>query len=154
MSELIIRKLSINSGAHQAKASDREFKEIGPQADEGIAIAVQTGRNEVEYVEYHGRKAVIEYVRMQHRLVGNNVKPVIRYHHIEAPKMEGTEVEVHFRPCYTHSPLRNWRMQRWFDNHTDVCMKNKTQMGFAVPTSSVNVVYQMCHLFSHYFDMA
>lgn len=120
--------------------------------DYGIAIAVQTGRNEVEYVEYHGRKAVIEYVRMQHRLAGNNEKPVIRYHHIEAPKMEGTEVEVHFRVGFVNSPLRNWRMQRWFDNHTDVCMKNKTHMGFAVPTSSVNVVYQMCHLFSHYFD--
>ena len=36
------------------------------------------------------KEAVIEYVRMQHRLVGNNEKPVIRYHHIEAPKMEGT----------------------------------------------------------------
>ena len=120
--------------------------------DMGIPIAVQTGKNEVDYVEYHGRKAVIEYVRMQHRLVGNEDRPVIRYHHIEAPKMKGTEVEVHFRPCYTHSPMRNWRMQRWFDAHADVCMKNKTHMGFAVPTSSVNVVYQMCHLFSHYFD--
>ena len=103
-------------------------------------------------MEYHGRKAVIEYVRMRHRLVGNNEKPAIRYHHVEAPKMEGTEVEVHFRPCYVHSPLRNLRLQRWFDGHADVCMKNKAQMGFAVPTSSVNVVYQMCHLFSHYFD--
>ena len=43
-------------------------------------------------------------------------------------------------------------MQRWFKDHADVCMKNKTHMGFAVPTASVNVVYQMCHLFSHYFD--
>ena len=43
-------------------------------------------------------------------------------------------------------------MQRWFEEHADVCMKNKTHMGFAVPTASVNVVYQMCHLFSHYFD--
>lgn len=118
----------------------------------GIAIAVQTGKEEVEYVVYHGRKAVIEYVRMQHRLEGNKEKPVVRYHHIEAPKMDGTEVEVHFRPCYAHSPLRNWRMQRWFKEHADVCMKNKTHMGFAVPTASVNVVYQMCHLFSHYFD--
>ena len=66
--------------------------------------------------------------------------------------MDGTEVEVHFRACYAHSPLRNRRMQRWFDDHADVCMKNKAQMGFAVPTASVNVVYQMCHLFSHYFD--
>ena len=120
--------------------------------DKGIAIALQTGKEEVEYVEYHGRKAVIEYVRMLHRLEGSNVSPVIRYHHIEAPKVDGTEVEVHFRPCYAHSPLRNWRMQRWFDEHADVCMKNKTHMGFAVPTASVNVVYQMCHLFSHYFD--
>ena len=122
------------------------------EADGGVAIAVQTGKEDVEYVEYHGRKAVIEYVRMQHRLEGSNVSPVIRYHHIEAPKIDGTEVEVHFRPCYAHSPLRNWRMQRWFENHADVCMKNKTHMGFAVPTASVNVVYQMCHLFSHYFD--
>ena len=120
--------------------------------DNGIAIAVQTGKEEVEYVEYHGRKAVREYVKMLHRLEVNKEKPVIRYHHIEAPNIDGTEVEVHFRPCYVHSPLRNCRMQRWFDGHADVCMKNKAQVGFAVPTSSVNVVYQMCHLFSHYFD--
>ena len=117
-----------------------------------ISVAVQTGKEDVEYVEYHGRKAVIEYVKVLHRLEGNKEKLVVRYHHIEAPKMDGTEVEVHFRPCYAHSPLRNWRMQRWFEEHADVCMKNKTHMGFAVPTASVNVVYQMCHLFSHYFD--
>ena len=29
----IIRKLSINIGAHQAEASNREFKEMSPQAD-------------------------------------------------------------------------------------------------------------------------
>ena len=136
----------------QVSQIKRELKEICPQADGGISIAVQTGKEEVEYVEYHGRKAVREYVRMQHRIDGYFEKPIVRYHHIEAPKIDGTEVEVHFRPCYAHSPLRNWRMQRWFENHADVCMKNKTHMGFAVPTASVNVVYQMCHLFSHYFD--
>ena len=113
---------------------------------------MQTGKNKVEYVEYHGHKAIREYVKMQHRLEGNIEKPVIRYHHIEAPKIDGTEVEVHFRPCYAHSPLRNRRMQRWFNDHADVCMKNKTHMGFAVPTASVNVIYQMTLLFSHYFD--
>ena len=117
-----------------------------------ISVAVQTGSNDVEYAVYNGFRAVREYVKMQHRIDGYFANPVVRYHHIEAPKMDGTEVEVHFRPCYAHSPLRNWRMQRWFEEHTDVCMKNKTHMGFAVPTASVNVVYQMCHLFSHYFD--
>ena len=108
----------------QVSQIKRELKEICPQADGGIAIAVQTGKEEVEYVEYHGRKAVMEYVRMQHRIDGYFEKPIARYHHIEAPKMDGTEVEVHFRPCYAHSPLRNWRMQRWFNDHADVCMKN------------------------------
>ena len=117
-----------------------------------ISVAVQTGSNDVEYAVYNGFRAVREYVRMQHRIEGYFTTPIIRYNHIEAPKIDGTEVEVHFRPCYAHSPLRNWRMQRWFGEHADVCMKNKTHMGFAVPTASVNVVYQMCHLFSHYFD--
>ena len=139
-------------GEQQFTEIGQQLKEIGPQADGGIAIAVQTGKNEVEYVEYHGRRAVIEYVKMQHRIDGYFEKPVVRYHHIEAPKIDGTEVEVHFRVGFVNSPLRNWRMQRWFDDRVDVCMKNKTQMGFAVPTSSVNVVYQMTHLFTHYFD--
>ena len=117
-----------------------------------ISVAVQTECNDVEYAVYNGFRAVREYVRMQHRIEGYFTTPIIRYNHIEAPKIDGTEVEVHFRPCYAHSPLRNWRMQRWFNEHADVCMKNKTHMGFAVPTASVNVVYQMCHLFSHYFD--
>ncbi|MGN1376706.1 MAG: nucleotidyltransferase family protein [Prevotella sp.] len=119
---------------------------------EGLDIAVQSGKDEIEYVNYKGYHAVMEYVLMQHRLAGNNKKPVIRYHHIEAPKIDGTEIEVHFRVGYTNSPLRNWRMMRWFKDNTDVCMKNKTYMGFAVPTASVNVVFLMCHLFSHYFD--
>lgn len=75
-----------------------------------ISVAVQTGSNDVEYAVYNGFRAVREYVKMQHRIDGYFEIPVVRYHHIEAPKMDGTEVEVHFRPCYAHSLLRNWRM--------------------------------------------
>ncbi len=120
--------------------------------NEGLTIAIQTRKDRAGYVTYHSRRAVREYVMMLHRLEGNEKKPVIRYHHIEALDMDGTPIEVHFRIGHIKSPLRNIRMQRWFDEQADVCMKNKTQMGFSVPTLSVNVVYQMCHLFSHYFD--
>ena len=119
---------------------------------EGLPIAVQTDKARAEYAIYHGRKAVREYVLMQHRLVGNEGKPVVRYHHIEAPDVDGTPIEVHFRVGHVNSPLRNMRMQRWFDGQVDVCMKNRTHLGFSVPTPSVNVVYQMTHLFTHYFD--
>ena len=118
----------------------------------GIPIAVQTGKDKAEYMEYHGRKAVIEYVRMQHRLAGNNDMPKQNYHHIDAPTMDGTEVEVHFRAAHLYSPLRNWRLQKWMNEHADECMKNKTHLGFAMPTSSVNVLYQMTHMYKHHID--
>ena len=118
----------------------------------GIPIAVQTGKDKAEYVEYHGRKAVIEYVKMLHRLAGNNDMPKQNYHHIDALTMDGTEVEVHFRAAHLYSPLRNWRLQKWMNDHADECMKNKTYLGFAMPTSSVNVIYQMTHMYKHHID--
>ena len=105
-----------------------------------------------DYTNYHGINAVMEYVRMQFRLQSIDANPKACYHHIEAPSMDGTEVEVHYRPAFLRSPLRNWRMQRWFERHTDECMKNKTHLGFSMMTSSVNVVYQMCHLYTHIFE--
>lgn len=119
--------------------------------EKGLPIAVQTGKDSVEYVNYHGRKAVIEYVQMWNRSVAGKEKRAL-YHHIETPDFRGTEVEVHYRPSFCHSPLRNIRMQKWFTEQVDICMKNKNQFGYATPTPSVNVVYQMCHLFSHLFE--
>ena len=120
--------------------------------DKGIAIAVQTGKNEVEYVEYHGHKAIREYVMMQYRLKGIDAHPKACYHHIDAPDMDGIEVEVHYRPTFCRSFIRNRRMQKWFDTFASECMSNRTSEGFAVPTASFNVVYQMAHLFEHYFE--
>ena len=117
-----------------------------------ISVAVQTGSNDVEYAIYNGYRAVREYVRMQHRLAGNNDMPKQNYHHMDAPTMDGTEVEVHFRAAHLYSPLRNWRLQKWMNEHADECMKNKTHLGFAMPTSSVNVLYQMTHMFKHHID--
>ena len=77
---------------------------------DGLDIAVEVRNDVVEFEKYHGIGAVMEYVRLLHRLEETKETSVVRYHHIEAPKMDGTEVEVHFRPCYAHSSLRNWRM--------------------------------------------
>ena len=119
---------------------------------EGLEIAVQTGKDSAEYMKYHGVKAVIEYVKMQHRINGSDKTPRPIYHHVDAPAIDGIEVEAHYRTGYVHSPLRNWRMQRWFSAHHDECVANRTTYGFSMPTPSVNVIYQMAHLFSHYFQ--
>lgn len=118
---------------------------------EGLPIAVQSGKDRTEYVTYHGRRGIIEYVRMQHRLAGN-YKHHITYHHIDAPNYEGTPIEIHFRPAHLYSPYRNWYLQRWFEKNTIACMNNRTQIGFSIPTSSTNVVFQMTHIYKHHID--
>ena len=118
---------------------------------EGLDIAVATGNKDVEYVNYRGVNAVIEYARMQFRLCGIDKQPRAIYHHIDAPSIDGTEVEIHYKPSFCRSLIRNRRMQKWFSNHAYECSKNKCRYGFPVPTTSMNVVYQMCHLFNHYF---
>ena len=118
---------------------------------DGLDIAVAAGKNSAEYVNYKGIKAIIEYDRLQFRLNGIEKQPRAIYHHIDAPDFDGTEVEIHFRPSFCRSFIRNFRMQKWFAEHAYECSKNTCLYGFPVPTSSVNVVYQMCHLFNHYF---
>lgn len=90
---------------------------------------------------------VIEYVRSR-----SEGKRMIRYHHTDMEMIPGVELEVHYRVGFLCSPLRNIRMQRWFGAVADECMKNRTAGGFSMPVPSVNVVYQMMHIFGHYFD--
>ena len=119
--------------------------------DSGIPIAVKQG-DSVEYVYYKGVRGIIEYARLQRRLREDKslFKPL--YYHVEYHTDKGTEVKMHYRPSFLCSPIRNMRMQRWFKEQFDVCLKNKCQLGFPVLTSSVNVIYQLVHLYRHVFE--
>ena len=119
--------------------------------NEGIQIAVQKGKDKVEYVTCHGVKAVIQYVRMLHRLKDCHKKPYMRYHHIDAPNENGIPVEIHFRPSYKNSPIRNLRLQNWYKAQMVVCANNRSSLGFSVLTCSINVIYLMDHIYRHYF---
>lgn len=119
--------------------------------DCGIPIAVQQG-DSVEYEYYKGVRGIIEYARLQRRVREDKspFKPL--YYHVEYHTDKGTEVEMHYRPSFLCSPIRNMRMQRWFKEQFDVCFQNKCRLGFPVLTSSVNVVYQLVHLHRHVFE--
>ena len=119
--------------------------------DCGIPIAVQQGES-VEYEYYKGVRGIIEYARLQRRVREDKSRFKPLYYHVEYHTDKGTEVEMHYRPSFLCSPLRNMRMQRWFKGHFDVCLQNKCRLGFPVPTSSVNVVYQLVHLHRHVFE--
>ena len=119
--------------------------------DSGIPIAVQQG-DSVGYEYYKGVRGIIEYARLQCRLRGDKSQFKPLYYHVEYHTDKGTEVEMHYRPSFLCSPIRNMRMQRWFKEQFDVCLKNKCQLGFPVLTSSVNVIYQLVHLYRHVFE--
>lgn len=119
--------------------------------DCGIPIAVQQG-DSVEYEYYKGVRGIIEYARLQRRVREDKspFKPL--YYHVEYHTDKGTGVEMHYRPSFLCSPIRNMRMQRWFKEQFDVCFQNRCRLGFPVLTSSVNVVYQLVHLHRHVFE--
>lgn len=119
--------------------------------DCGIPIAVQQG-DSVEYEYYKGVRGIIEYARLQRRVREDKspIKPL--YYHVEYHTDKGTGVEMHYRPSFLCSPIRNMRMQRWFKEQFDVCFQNRCRLGFPVLTSSVNVVYQLVHLHRHVFE--
>lgn len=95
----------------------------------------------------NAQKKVINYVKGKgNSQVGPN------YLHIDMLWKYNIEVEVHYRPRFLVSPYHNYLIQKWFASRKEACMSNRLQEGFSVPPSSVNVVYQMSHLFSHYFD--
>ena len=119
--------------------------------DCGIPIAVQQGET-VEYEYYKGVRGIIEYARLQRRVREDKSRFKPLYYHVEYHTDKGTEVEMHYRPSFLCSPIRNMRMQRWFKEQFDVCFQNRCRLGFPVLTSSVNVVYQLGHLHRHVFE--
>lgn len=107
---------------------------------------------EVHYEQLDGISGTIMYVMSLWRLNGG--KPAeIRYHHIDSPNIDGICVETHFRPMYMSSPLRNARLQRWFNSKADEELKNVFKDGlFPSPSVGFDAVYQLTHIYRHFFS--
>lgn len=99
----------------------------------------------------NGKCLVHDMDTILHRLkdIGMDVTKVL-YHHAVASPYKGVELELHYRPLFFHSPVRNRRMQAWFKRHAAECLDNRTEGGFAALTANVNVVYIMSHLYLHH----
>ncbi len=79
-----------------------------------------------------------------------------RYHHLETT-LDGVPIELHFMPCTMNNPVYNRRLQAWFGRVGDLQCSNVVSLpdgagDVAVPTASFNVIYQLCHLYHHFFD--
>ena len=97
------------------------------------------------------RDQITEYAK-KHFELGDD----IRYQHIET-SVDGVPVELHFFPCTMNNPIYNARLQKWFKRNADLQCSNVVSLPggigeIAIPTMAFNVVYQLTHLYHHFFD--
>lgn len=97
------------------------------------------------------REQITEYVKKYFE-IGED----IRYHHLET-SLDGVPVELHFFPCIMNNPIYNARLQKWFKRNADLQCSNVVSLPdgigeIAIPTTAFNVVYQLTHLYHHFFD--
>ena len=97
------------------------------------------------------REDIIDYAKT-HFEIGDD----IRFHHLET-SFDGVPVELHFFPGIMNNPIYNARLQKWFKRNADLQCSNVVSLPdgigeIAIPTTAFNVVYQLTHLYHHFFD--
>ena len=97
------------------------------------------------------REDITEYAKTHFKLEDD-----IRFHHLETT-IDGVPVELHFFPCSMNNPIYNARLQRWFKRNADLQCSNVVSLPdgigeIAMPTTAFNVIYQLTHLYHHFFD--
>ena len=75
--------------------------------------------------------------------------------HIEMT-LNGIAVELHSSPAILNNPLYNHRLQKWLGRNIDLQCSNIVSLpdetgNIAVPTCAFNLIYQLFHLYHHYF---
>ena len=97
------------------------------------------------------RERIMEYAQKKFEL-GDD----IRLQHLET-SLDGVPVELHFFPCSMNNPIYHAKLQKWFRRNADLQCSHIVSLpdgagDIAVPTTAFNVVYQLTHLYHHFFD--
>ncbi len=97
------------------------------------------------------RERIMEYTQKKFEL-GDD----IRLQHLET-SLDGVPVELHFFPCSMNNPIYHAKLQKWFRRNADLQCSHIVGLpggagDIAIPTSAFNVVYQLTHLYHHFFD--
>ena len=99
---------------------------------------------------YGGRKEIIEFIKKKWK------GRIQHYHHIDIPPLNNIPIEVHYRPSYMRSPIRNRRLQKWFDKQADFQFLNRVLLPgqkdhVSIPTFEFNIVFLLQHMYNHFF---
>ncbi len=97
------------------------------------------------------RERIMEYAQKKFELEDD-----IRLQHLET-SLDGVPVELHFFPCSMNNPIYHTRLQKWFRRNADLQCSHIVGLpdgagDIAIPTTAFNVIYQLTHLYHHFFD--
>mgnify|MGYP000198102491 CR=1 FL=1 len=97
------------------------------------------------------REKIMEYAQKKFELEDD-----IRLQHLET-SFDDVPVELHFFPCSMNNLIYHARLQKWFKRNADLQCSNVVSLPdgigeIAIPTTAFNVVYQLTHLYHHFFD--
>ena len=97
------------------------------------------------------RERIMKYTQKKFEL-GDD----IRLQHLET-SLDSVSVELHFFPCSMNNPIYHTRLQKWFRRNADLQCSHIVGLpdgagDIAIPTTAFNVIYQLCHLYHHFFD--
>ena len=79
-----------------------------------------------------------------------------QYHHIDFPIFDDVPVEVHYIPGSLIQPKYNKRFLEWCEEEKCIFIKGEgikdnSQLGFSVPSAEFNAIFQMAHIYTHFF---
>ena len=97
------------------------------------------------------RERIMEYAQKKFELEDD-----IRLQHLET-SLDGVPVELHSFPCSMNNPIYHARLQKWFRRNADLQCSHIVGLpegagDIAIPTTAFNVIYQLTHLYHHFFD--
>ena len=97
------------------------------------------------------RERIMEYAQKKFELEDD-----IRLQHLET-SLDGVPVELHFFPCSMNNPIYHARLRKWFRRNADLQCSHIVGLpdgagDIAIPTTAFNVIYQLTHLYHHFFD--
>ena len=97
------------------------------------------------------RERIMEYAQKRFEL-GDD----IRLQHLET-SLDGVPVELHFFPCSMNNSIYHARLQKWFKRNANLQCSHIVRLpdgagDIAIPTTAFNVIYQLTHLYHHFFD--
>ena len=93
------------------------------------------------------RKDIVTYVRK------NNPECKVVYHHVDFPKIDGIDIEIHFTPSWMNNFFTNRKLQKFIDSYRKELFDKCVTPIKKLPTPSIafDRVYILVHIYRHLF---